>query len=210
MITADRLSELLADNQSAHSDLQIDRFIILTNGLTEYGCYKQALRELHSRFHTLIGYWLELEGLKLDETEAVEKATDGRRQQLELAKIRLKIMGVQESFSESRREFLRFLSHANHFKKIVGELTPERRAEFEKEFWIENIKRMGGTSNPQAFRLLNVMDQESQNRIASYSPQSLPELPTDPAEMDVESLLRMTLEKKLLPCQDQAQNLNDC
>ena len=205
MITAERLQELLADNQSAHSDIQIDLFIILTNGLPDYGCYKQALRELHSRFHTLIGYWLELEGLKLDETEAVEKATDGRRQQLELAKIRLKIMGVQESFSESRREFLRFLTHADCLKAKIGELTPDRRAEFEKEFWVQSLIRMGD-DNQQARKLFTVMDADSQEKIRIGERLALPELPTDPVEMDVEALLRITMEQKLLPCQDQAQN----
>lgn len=204
-----RIEELLADLQTAHSDLQIDRFIILSNGLTEYGCYKQSLRELHTRFHTMVGYWLELESLKLDEEDAVAKSTEGRRQQLELAKVRLRILSVRESLAESKREFLRFLAHADYLKSKVGELTPERRAEFEKEFWVQSLIRMGNDS-PQARKLFSVLDADSQKKITSGEVIPLPELPTKPAEMDVDFLLRMTLEQKLLPCPGPAQNSNDC
>lgn len=196
MITAQRINELLDDNQSLHSDLQIDRFIILANGLTEYGCYKQALRELHSRFHILLGHWLELEELRLDEADAVELAVD-RRGQLSLAKIRLRIMGLESTASETRREFLRFLAHADHLKNIIGELTPEKRAEFEREYWIENIRRLGPEHGS---KLASTMPYDDQMAIASGSPKPLPELPVESAEIDVDALLRLTVDERLIPC----------
>src|SRR5438445_2833578 len=47
------ISELLADHQEFHSDLQMDAFITLRSGGTLYGCYKQALRELATRVRAL-------------------------------------------------------------------------------------------------------------------------------------------------------------
>lgn len=190
---------LLADNQSAHSDLQIDRFIILANGITEYGCYKQTLRELHTRFHAMLGYWLELETLKCDEADIGDPEGD-RRKQLSLAKVRLHRISLEESFAESRREFLRFLGHAQYLKSKVGELTPERRAEFEREFWLENIRHMGPEKGQ---RLLQVMSEADRTLFHETEGRPYPQLPEPHIEFDVESMLTLTVETKLFPVQEQ-------
>lgn len=198
-MNAESFGVLMADLQTAHSDVQIDRFIILLNGITEYGCYKQALRELHTRFHTMLGYWLDLETLKCDEAD-IGDPKDDRRQQLELAKLRLRRMGLNESFAESRREFLRFLGHAQYLKGKVGELTPERRAEFEREFWLENIRHMGPDKGQ---RLLQVMSEGDRRLFRETDGKAYPELPEPTIEFDVESMLKLTVETKLLPVQVQ-------
>lgn len=201
MITTERLHELLADNQAAHSDFQMDRFIIQANGLTTYGCYKQALRELDGRFHTMLDQWITLEGLRLDEADAAEHATD-RRGQLALARIRLSIMAVEGQFSESKREFLRFLAHADHLKKQIGELTPERRAELEAEFWTEKIRRDGllemqshGSASVATRRLFAMLSPEQKALAAATGEPTFPELPSTPAEMDVTAALKAATRK---------------
>lgn len=196
MIAKESFFKLIEDHQSAHSDLQMDRFILLANGLTDYGCYKQALRELHTRFHSMLGYWLELETLNCDEDDIAEKefASD-RRRQLELAKLRLRRMSLEESYSESRREFLRFLGHAIALKEKVGELTPAKRKQLETDFWIQNIKRMGPE---KGMRLAQTLPHEDRLRIMDGDPQPYPELPEPKLDFDVEEMLRLTVQEKLL------------
>lgn len=44
---------IFADFNPRHSDFQIDNFIVRKEGLTEWGQYQQAMRELHSRMHNM-------------------------------------------------------------------------------------------------------------------------------------------------------------
>jgi hypothetical protein len=60
------LSELFADHQEFHSDLQMDSFITLRSGGTKYGCYKQALRELTTRKLALIQRYADRDRLALE------------------------------------------------------------------------------------------------------------------------------------------------
>jgi hypothetical protein len=57
MIKESRLKAMLDDHQKYHSNLQIDRFIIYKSGVTPYGMYKQALRELYSRYESMKREW---------------------------------------------------------------------------------------------------------------------------------------------------------
>lgn len=142
------LEGLFADHQLYHSDWQIDHFILSANGGTIYGRYKQALRELHKRYRGLKGLYAERALLEIDIEELADveskapESPDARRHAIRLAQKRMALDGLQRNIRDTEREFLRFYAHATMLKEQVGELTPERRAELDRDMWLHQIKAM--------------------------------------------------------------------
>lgn len=142
-------TELLADHQSLHSDLQMDRFITIKNGGTPYGCYKQALRELHKRYNAIREMELQIAEAEIDLEEAGDRVkradseTNGyRRATIDHKRKLLALENLEQQFAETRREFSRFHQQASALKEIVGELTEERRSQLDAEFWEHRVKSM--------------------------------------------------------------------
>jgi len=126
MLTA---HELLVDFEPLHSSFQIDQFIILSNGLTVYGCYMQALREIACRVATLVEVTTPAESLRFKESKSKEVDSWGNF-----------------DFEQSRvnalwKELIQLIERAVSFKKVLGCLTPERRAKLERELWFHRAKR---------------------------------------------------------------------
>lgn len=129
------LKSLLAFHRPFHSNLQIDRWIIGKSGCTDYGMFKQALRELHSRLSALTNLWLDIE-----DTEAARpiKRTD-------IVRKAMRLEGQRSTFEDTLREFARFLQHARilHARLIGNEpLTPERIEQLDREEWYAQLERM--------------------------------------------------------------------
>lgn len=137
---------LLDDHVLSHSDLQIDHFIVQSaGGVTEYGQYKQVLREIHTRTGTLRERTLDLEKAELDIFDA-EDAVDAadtprakRRAEIELTKKRFAIQEAERARVDSQRELERFVDHGRRLKASLGVLTNERKAELEREMWLLKI-----------------------------------------------------------------------
>lgn len=212
MISLERLREILNDNQTGHSNLQMDRFVTIQHGITPYGCYKQAVREVSNRFYSMLNLWMEMEILKIDERSMQKLCeTHARRSMnkewLELGKLRLKLMGLQQTYAETKREFVRYLAHADHFKKQIGELTEQKRDEFESEYWVEVLKRMGDGSQ----KLVACFDSEEIQSKLNLPACELPELPAQSATINIEQILEQTYKQKLLGCVNNAgRSLADC
>ena len=87
------LMKLLDDHQIYHSDFQMDNFITIRSGETQYGQYKQALRELFKRYRGLKELYTGRELLQVDIDELNEKHSDNdfeiRRTNINLAKHRM-------------------------------------------------------------------------------------------------------------------------
>ena len=131
-MNAQSLNALLADHQIYHSDLQMDAFITGKSGGTPYGEYKQALRELTSRYRTLKDLYASRELLEL--------AT--RKAEIELTQKRLAAQDLEATIADTCREFARFYKQAETLKDDVGELTPERRNELDVAMWVHRVKCM--------------------------------------------------------------------
>jgi hypothetical protein len=46
-------NQMLKDLRIGHTDFQVTQYIVRQNGITDWGCYQQALRELFNRLPTL-------------------------------------------------------------------------------------------------------------------------------------------------------------
>lgn len=133
------LESLLADHEQFHSSLQIDCFIIAKNGGTLYGMYKQALRELDSRYGALGSDHVQRRKLEasLQRLESETVTDEGRfRHETEVMEGRFKLDGLMRTIADREREFARIFAIAQSLKESIGELTPQRREVLEKQLWM--------------------------------------------------------------------------
>lgn len=140
------LQKLLNDHQIYHSDFQMDNFITIRSGETQYGQYKQALRELFKRYRGLKELYAGRELLQVDIDELNEKYSDNnfekRRTNINLVKHRMDMEDLERNIEHTEREFKRFYAQANALKKEIGELTSEKQNELDQEMWLHKLKSM--------------------------------------------------------------------
>lgn len=141
----ENLKELLDDHQIYHSDFQMDNFITIRAGETQYGQYKQSLRELFKRYRGLKELYIARELLQVDVDELREKRASGfesKRNVINLAKHRMDMEDLERNIEHTEREFKRFYAQANSLKKEIGDLTPEKQNKLDQEMWIHKLKSM--------------------------------------------------------------------
>lgn len=146
-----RLKELLKDHQIYHSDFQMDNFITIRSGETQYGQYKQALRELFKRYRGLKEIYVAKELLQVDIDESTDNCRlscgagfifEERRDKINLAKHKMDMEDLEKNIEHTEREFKRFYAQADALKKVIGELTPEKRDKLDQKMWIHKLKSM--------------------------------------------------------------------
>jgi hypothetical protein len=132
------LQTILADHRHFHSSWQIDHAITAKAGGTVYGCYRQAVRELHKRWRGLRGLYSE----RVKLLEECESATG-----LQRCETRLQAVEADHVIADTEREFLRFWGQAVACRRALGledaEPMPEElRERLECEFWEHQIRAM--------------------------------------------------------------------
>jgi len=145
------IQAILADHRHYHSDWQIDHAITIRAGGTLYGCYKQAVRELHKRWRGLREVYANTERLRLDvdDLEQIPEASgnNARRRELDLAEKRLALLEANGVVRDTEREFLRFLGQAVACRTALGippdgTLDEATRDRLDAEMWEHQIKAM--------------------------------------------------------------------
>lgn len=190
------LVALLADHQPSHSDWQIDHFILSANGRTVYGRYKQALRELHKRFRGLKGLYAEraLLGLDIEEMAEAQPAAPeslaARRRTIQVAQKRMALDDLEQSIADTEREFLRFYRHAAILKEQVGELTPGRRAELDRDMWLHQTKALAAAD----IMVQGALSQGTVNLLMAAPPQERQQLWAEIHEDSGKAVARWLLE----------------
>lgn len=135
------MEDLLLDLQKHHSLMQIDMFITAKTGVTIYGCFKQALRELNTRRGSL----RELTYASAKLRKKITKANAaGNRDKM------LYLIGCMEdtlhSKMEIQREHDRFYEQACFLRKRLEEagytfpLSQQVRYELELDMWFNILK----------------------------------------------------------------------
>jgi hypothetical protein len=140
------LKNLLKDHQLYHSSFQMDHFITVRAGETQYGQYKQTLRELFKRYRGLKELYVGRGLLQVDIDELEYNFTktkfDTRRKKINLAKHYMDMEDLERNILDTEREFKRFYAQANALKALIGELTPEKRGKLDQEMWAHKLKTM--------------------------------------------------------------------
>jgi hypothetical protein len=140
------LKKLLKDHQLYHSSFQMDNFITVRAGETQYGQYKQTLRELFKRYRGLKELYVGRGLLQVDIDEREYNFTktkfDTRRKKINLAKHYMDMEDLERNILDTEREFKRFYAQADALKAQIGELTPEKRDKLDQEMWTHKLKTM--------------------------------------------------------------------
>ena len=194
-----RFEDLMKDYEPGMSDFQDDHFVTKRGGGTPYGQYKQALREIGSRIPTLRSSYYEREELLLD-IEELEKSNEleGRRKEIQLGRLRGKLVDAEIMLNQTCKDFKRFLSHAFHLKKEIGELTPEKKYRLEQELWEYRVREQISIQLASEGRILNTtleiisaLPQEIKQRVMEDLPFNH-EDPQGQTKVLIESYLRQS------------------
>ena len=120
----DEILNLMKDFQEGHSDFQIKNFIIRCQG-NNWMQYQQCLREIKGRLNLIAGW----------ESKKIKKRFFRRR-----------INGDRKppNIRRAERELEIFVGMAKELKKVLGEITAEKRKHLETQAWIEKARRMVG------------------------------------------------------------------
>jgi hypothetical protein len=182
----DNFVTFLSDYQGGMSQFQDDYLVTVRAGLTNYGMYKQALREMMTRFRSIAQAYHTSELLEIEIDEMIEQAETAQGYELRRIKSELKYKRVSMVFerkrvSELESELSRFWQQAAHLKPIVGELTPGRRREYEREYWdallTERFVLSGGIPGDKLLRDVGAMPTDLRREmILKYDPANYPEL----------------------------------
>ena len=146
------LEELKKDFEMFHSSIQIKDFILLKNGETEWGVYKQALRELTSREQSIRSMYASIAKTKIDLEEIQDKLSrvaipdkdsfQNRRLRIQEAELIYSIKDAEAALKDVEREFSIFYNVAIQLKQKLGEITKERRKQLDRDYWVTHTKLM--------------------------------------------------------------------
>jgi len=186
------LYKLLDDHQLYHSTFQIDNLITFKSGITDYGSYKQALRELYKRVSVLREALcddrvLDIE-IKMLKREIKKETDDLKTELLQIRLVRKQLLQEESarSVNEIKRELVRFYKHSellhNELVKQHGELTQSTKDKLEVEYW--EVKGMG----------MMVNDILSSGQISGQSIEYIDALP----KVSKDKLLQLANQPKIL------------
>lgn len=193
------LQTILGDHRHFHSNWQIDHAITAKAGGTLYGCYKQAVRELHKRWRGLRGLYAERAKLTTD----TDAATG-----LQRAERVLQGVETDHVIADTEREFLRFWGQAVACRRALGiadgdAMPVDMRERLESEFWEYQIKALAAvdfittgrlsrntveilvaTRGEQRQRLVSaILDPQAHERLVGWYLSHEPEFP-EPVQLD--------------------------
>lgn len=126
------MQSFLDDHRKYHSSFQIDHFIIGKSGGTDYGMYRQAVREIVRRYRTLRSLKVQLDK-RTYIPEKVHYTFEQDEQDIEHE-------SLESSFRDTLREFARFFKIAESLKDRLGEITEEKRSALEAEYFYHCLK----------------------------------------------------------------------
>jgi hypothetical protein len=129
--------DLLKDHQTGQDETQLQSFVL--GGRTPWGTYKQALRELYKRVRGLRQMQTDIDLLRLDIEELTLEVDDGgieaKRAYVNLRQKHGQLEEANRGLADLKREATVFWREANRLKAVIGEVTPERRVELDREEW---------------------------------------------------------------------------
>lgn len=130
----------------SHSEFQIKNFILgAENGLTVWSKYKQCLRELYKRIHSLrdINYQIEKKEIEIERLSRKEVTDDLdiREKNLDLAYLKQHLKIILESKKDLIREGNIFLDSYASLKEQVEELLKNHtKDDLERNYWMVKLK----------------------------------------------------------------------
>lgn len=154
------LNDLLNDHQTGQDDVQLNQFVL--GGRTQWGTYKQALRELYKRVRGLRQMQTDLDLLLIDIEELERQITtevgyEKRRAEIQLRQKFGALEEANRSLLDLKREAAIFYRAAAELKMELGDITDERRTELDKHEWMHWLVKQGQLGKLTTGRLPEVV-----------------------------------------------------
>jgi hypothetical protein len=133
------LMELLNDHRTGQDETQLCSFVL--GGRTEYGTYKQGLRELYKRIRGLRQAQTDYDLLLIDieeQKELINNAEvdrDRRRAEIKLRQLNGQLEEATRGLADLKREAAIFYRECSGLKEKIGELTEEKRHDLDRKEW---------------------------------------------------------------------------
>lgn len=142
------LRELMSFHRLYHSPFQIDNFITARAGLTDWGMFRQALREIAGRIDALKNLAAE-RGLAHVEVGRQDRVIESDRDKLDVAEARIKrglavlrVESLELNIRHTAEEMLRFFAQARALRtRLPDDLTPAELDRLDREFWCAVLQR---------------------------------------------------------------------
>ncbi len=141
------LEQLFSEHQMFHDGYQLERVIAGGAAVTPWATYKQALRELRTRFDALKLDYLKIENTRIDLDEVTfhlkgqVKVFDRRRMQNTQRSKQMELETLETTARDRAREFSYFFDLAAALRQDLPEdLTPEVRAKLDLDAWLTRLR----------------------------------------------------------------------
>ncbi len=141
---------LLDDFVEGASPFQMRQFNVAQTGVTEWGKYVQAMRELKTRRDVLDSLGLQQIALDLQIAKECHWLRRLRRRftffgqrehLLRMAGLRMEATDLDDRKVYTQREEREFRSITAILKESIGEITPERREQLDVDKWVHDVAR---------------------------------------------------------------------
>ena len=124
----------------------MDRLVVAKSGITTYGRYVQALRELYGRYRAIRECLFEVEELTIDVDAANLRVASGdeierRRALLERKRKRAALSECESRLNGVCYEFTRYFLNALALKKVLGPLNQESVEGHERELMLAQVRK---------------------------------------------------------------------
>ena len=145
------LQLFLDESQGGHDNVQIDAFMLGSQGVTPWGKYKQACREIRSRWEGLKVLTIQIERAELEIQQLSESKKSGLNEiskkivDLNIKERRMQIDKTLRSGRETERELYRLVCNAYRYREMLNiPDTPIRQLErdaLDSNEWFETAKQ---------------------------------------------------------------------
>ena len=136
----DVIKGLLKDHQPAHSEYQIDHFIIGKSG-DAWAQYKQCLREISARWDSLQTLREDLELLDAESGFEFWRLKKPSAARIAAARKDRRRAALLQSVATTERELEQFVDRAQQLKAAIGDVDDVRRGQLERASWYATARK---------------------------------------------------------------------
>lgn len=149
-MTAPQVAELLADLRVGHAEFQLDHFVIAGNGVTLWGSYQQALRELRTREVALRegGFAARRAEIRLARAKQATRAANDAQDRIAAMEASLEqdeaeaaLQSILPRQRDLGREHAHLVARAVELRAALGPLSPARIQQLDAEHWYTVVRR---------------------------------------------------------------------
>jgi len=162
------IENLLKDHQGHHSNFQIENFIVGCSG-DAWAQYKQALREIESRYEIILDARTKLISHKKS-MQKIKRSLNGDKRKIKSYGLRVGAYRKElENAQDVKRELKKFVELAVRLKSEIGEVDSKKRQALETKSWKNKGVRMAavdvlatGAISHQTYDFIFSLPKESQ------------------------------------------------